>query len=300
MVLPQPAVQAPARQARRVHRRAVLLGPGAGTRAASSSRGSREVTGARDLARRRRPHVRELPARGPRARPVRGQRRRDGLLLAAGVAVARHAPGRHVQRPQLGRVRHLRVLAPSRRTPGRWSSSAARRPRRSATPAPSASPGWISYYCLAHRDVNPCYHNYHVGQLLELYRMTGAVRVRALRRPALGRLPAARPRRTHDRRRRARYAARAFRRLRQPRRARRTLTVRGARAARAWRGASGCPRRRASTSTPRAAPARARGSPRRRATCTARRRRPARLRPRAASRSRRRAYAPSCRRCAAW
>ena len=36
-------------------------------------------------------------------------------------------------------------------------------------------PGWISLYCLAHRDVNPYYHNYHVGQLLELYRMTGAV-----------------------------------------------------------------------------------------------------------------------------
>ena len=35
--------------------------------------------------------------------------------------------------------------------------------------------GWISLYCLAHRDVSPYYHNYHVGQLLELYRMTGAV-----------------------------------------------------------------------------------------------------------------------------
>jgi hypothetical protein len=36
-------------------------------------------------------------------------------------------------------------------------------------------PGWISLYCLAHRDTNPYYHYYHVGQLLELYRMTGAV-----------------------------------------------------------------------------------------------------------------------------
>jgi hypothetical protein len=36
-------------------------------------------------------------------------------------------------------------------------------------------PGWLSLYCLAHRDVNPFYHSYHVGQLLELYRMTGAV-----------------------------------------------------------------------------------------------------------------------------
>jgi hypothetical protein len=35
--------------------------------------------------------------------------------------------------------------------------------------------GWLSFYCLAHRVVNPFYHNFHVGQLLELYRMTGAV-----------------------------------------------------------------------------------------------------------------------------
>jgi hypothetical protein len=35
--------------------------------------------------------------------------------------------------------------------------------------------GWVSFYCLAHRDINPYYHAYHVGQLLELYRMTGAV-----------------------------------------------------------------------------------------------------------------------------
>lgn len=35
--------------------------------------------------------------------------------------------------------------------------------------------GWLSFYCLAHRDLNPFYHNYHVGQLLELHRMTGAV-----------------------------------------------------------------------------------------------------------------------------
>ena len=50
-----------------------------------------------------------------------------------------------------------------------------RRPRRSATPAPFATRGWISFYCRAHHDVNPFYHNYHVGQLLELYRMTGAL-----------------------------------------------------------------------------------------------------------------------------
>ncbi len=37
------------------------------------------------------------------------------------------------------------------------------------------NPGWLSFYCRAHHDVNPFYHNYHVGQLLELYRMTGAV-----------------------------------------------------------------------------------------------------------------------------
>ncbi len=36
-------------------------------------------------------------------------------------------------------------------------------------------PGWLSFYCLAHHVMNPFYHNYHVGQLLELYRMTGAV-----------------------------------------------------------------------------------------------------------------------------
>ena len=35
--------------------------------------------------------------------------------------------------------------------------------------------GWLSFYCLAHHVVNPFYHTYHVGQLLELYRMTGAV-----------------------------------------------------------------------------------------------------------------------------
>jgi hypothetical protein len=35
--------------------------------------------------------------------------------------------------------------------------------------------GWLSYYCLAHKEMNPYYHHYHVGQLLELYRMTGAV-----------------------------------------------------------------------------------------------------------------------------
>ena len=37
------------------------------------------------------------------------------------------------------------------------------------------NPGWLSFYCLAHHVINPFYHNYHVGQLLELYRMTGAV-----------------------------------------------------------------------------------------------------------------------------
>lgn len=37
------------------------------------------------------------------------------------------------------------------------------------------NPGWLSFYCRAHRDLNPFYHTYHVGQLLELYRMTGAV-----------------------------------------------------------------------------------------------------------------------------
>ncbi len=34
--------------------------------------------------------------------------------------------------------------------------------------------GWLSSYCLAHHVVNPFYHNFHVGQLLEFYRMTGA------------------------------------------------------------------------------------------------------------------------------
>jgi hypothetical protein len=37
------------------------------------------------------------------------------------------------------------------------------------------NPGWLSFYCRAHRDMNPFYHSYHVGQLLALYRMTGAV-----------------------------------------------------------------------------------------------------------------------------
>ena len=36
-------------------------------------------------------------------------------------------------------------------------------------------PGWMSHYCLAHRIVNPLYHNIHVHQLLGLYSMTGAV-----------------------------------------------------------------------------------------------------------------------------
>lgn len=35
--------------------------------------------------------------------------------------------------------------------------------------------GWISCYCLAHRGANATYHNMHVGQLLALYRMTGAL-----------------------------------------------------------------------------------------------------------------------------
>jgi hypothetical protein len=37
--------------------------------------------------------------------------------------------------------------------------------------------GWLSLYCLAHHDVaNPFYHSFHVGQLLQLCSMTGAVR----------------------------------------------------------------------------------------------------------------------------
>jgi hypothetical protein len=35
-------------------------------------------------------------------------------------------------------------------------------------------PGWLSHYCLAHRIVNPLYHDIHVHQLLGLYSMTGA------------------------------------------------------------------------------------------------------------------------------
>ena len=35
--------------------------------------------------------------------------------------------------------------------------------------------GWLSFYCLAHHVINPFYHSYHVGQLLELFRMTGEV-----------------------------------------------------------------------------------------------------------------------------
>ena len=60
------------------------------------------------------------------------------------------------------------------------------------------NPGWLSFYCRAHHDLNPFYHNYHVGQLLELYRMTGAVAFARYARPVLGRLPAARPLRHHD------------------------------------------------------------------------------------------------------
>jgi hypothetical protein len=35
--------------------------------------------------------------------------------------------------------------------------------------------GWISCYCLCHRATNPHYHGAHIGQLLKLYRMTGAL-----------------------------------------------------------------------------------------------------------------------------
>jgi hypothetical protein len=34
-------------------------------------------------------------------------------------------------------------------------------------------PGWMSHYCLAHRIVNPLYHNIHVHQLVGFYGMTG-------------------------------------------------------------------------------------------------------------------------------
>ena len=36
-------------------------------------------------------------------------------------------------------------------------------------------PGWISCYCLEHRSTNANYHGMHVGQLLQLYHMTGAL-----------------------------------------------------------------------------------------------------------------------------
>jgi len=34
--------------------------------------------------------------------------------------------------------------------------------------------GWISCYCLAHRSTNANYHRMHVGQLLELFKLTGS------------------------------------------------------------------------------------------------------------------------------
>ena len=36
-------------------------------------------------------------------------------------------------------------------------------------------PGWISCYCLLHRDTNANYHGMHIGQLLKLYKMTGTL-----------------------------------------------------------------------------------------------------------------------------
>ena len=36
-------------------------------------------------------------------------------------------------------------------------------------------PGWISCYCLEHRSTNANYHGMHIGQLLQLYHMTGAL-----------------------------------------------------------------------------------------------------------------------------
>jgi len=35
------------------------------------------------------------------------------------------------------------------------------------------NPGWVSCYCLAHRHPNAHYHAMHVGQLLQLYKLTG-------------------------------------------------------------------------------------------------------------------------------
>ena len=72
----------------------------------------------RGVARRRGSRLRQLPARRSALRALRGERGLPGLPLAAGVAVAGHASGRHLQRPQLGRVRRLRVLAPHPGRPG--------------------------------------------------------------------------------------------------------------------------------------------------------------------------------------
>lgn len=36
-------------------------------------------------------------------------------------------------------------------------------------------PGWISCYCLEHRSTNANYHGMHIGQLLQLYHMTGSL-----------------------------------------------------------------------------------------------------------------------------
>ena len=89
--------------------------------------------------------------------------------------MAGHAAGRHLQRTQLGGVRRLRVLAPDPGRPGaggvpRGGDDGAALRRR----LPPSRAGSACTAC-AHRDLNPYYHNYHVGQLLALYRMTGAV-----------------------------------------------------------------------------------------------------------------------------
>ena len=57
----------------------------------------------------------------------------------------------------------------------RWRCSAGRRRRRSSTPAPSAGRAGSASTASPTATSNPYYHTYHVGQLLALYRMTGAV-----------------------------------------------------------------------------------------------------------------------------
>ena len=112
LVLPQLPVSLPARQARRVDTRPVLLGACRGPHPAAvlAPRAADRPAEWRDAA----DHTfAAFLRRGRRDDgPVCRGRRRRRLLLAAGVAVGGHGTGLHPQRPQLVVLRRVRVLHP--------------------------------------------------------------------------------------------------------------------------------------------------------------------------------------------